>query len=100
MQTQYKELRRVLDRGVPLDPTPSYKEGLLGHVRVRGCSDHSRVEAAGDEVRQKPKLSWNCIKVKGLEYLGSRRKGKENLGRLLVGSGVWISRQRGGLRSG
>lgn len=32
-------------------------------------------------------------RLKGLEYLGSKRKAKDNLGRLLAGSRVWISRQ-------
>lgn len=37
-------------------------------------------------------------RLKGLEYLGSRRKAKENLGRLLAGRRVWISRQGCGWR--
>lgn len=39
-------------------------------------------------------------RLKGLEYLGSKRKAKESQGRLLAGRRVWISRQGSGLQSG
>lgn len=101
MQAEHKEPRSTLDSGVPLDPQPLTRRGLLGFVRVRGCldcSDHGIVEAAGDEVRQKPKPSSIVSgklreRLQGLEYLGSKRKAKESLGRLLAGSRVWISSQ-------